>query len=146
MTGFDLTDNFLSNLEKLVGKKRHSSLHPLLRHRQTNQSPLHQPYFSRWPRLSVTTPLPLLPTCPLGPLSMLGMTTSRSVLASSRWCRQVSSVACQAKMPTLTFSTSLSCATLSSSKTSHKTASGSVCFLSPSWERQNSGSTRTRKL
>jgi len=114
MTGFDLPDNFLSNPEKLVGKKKAFITS------SSAMSPTDKPI----------TPAPTVLFAMAKTLRDYSTPAVANVLASSRWCRQVSSVACQAKMPTLTFSTSLSCATLSSSKTSHKTASGSVCFLS----------------
>jgi len=109
----------------------------LLHNRQANQPFQHQLHQSLWQRHSVTTPLPLLPTCRLGPVSMWGIEASRSALASSLRCRQANSVASQASMPTPTFRTDLSSATPSS---------GSVCFPFPSLERRNNGFIRTRKL
>jgi hypothetical protein len=81
----------------------------------------------------------------LGQLSTWAPKTLSSGLASLQWCRQTSSVVCQARTQVLIFSISLSCATPSSSKTSHQLASGSASFPSPSQGRRSSGFIKTRK-
>ena len=115
-------------------------------HRQVNQSPLHHPLLLLWPRHSATTPPPLLPMCPLGLLSTWAPETLSSGLASSQWYRQTNFVVCPVRMQVHTCNTSLSCATQSSSKTSHKLAPGSVCFPFPLWGKRNNGFIRRRKL
>ena len=141
-----MSNNFINNPEALLRKNRSrttsSSTTPL-----TNKpfTP-HHPFELPWPGHSVTIPPPLLPTCPLGPQSTLGMENSSFALAYSRWCRQTSSMACHMRMQMLIFNTSLSCSTPSSSKTSHQLASSFAYFLSPLRGKWNSGSTRARKL
>jgi len=146
MSGFNLPTNFNSNPEALLRKKRtraiSSSATPLIVEAITP----HHLFQPPWLGHSATIPPPLLPTCPLGPQSTLGMETSSFALAYSRWCRQTSSMICQGRTQTCIYRTSLSCAKPSSSRMSHLKASSSACFPSLSRGRQCNGSTRARKL
>ena len=82
MTGYDLLNNYIENPEAVLRKK-------LTHAASSSATPpidelvnLHHPLLQPWPRRSATTPSSLLPTCPLGRLSTLGIGTSSSAPAS----------------------------------------------------------------
>jgi hypothetical protein len=75
MSGFDLPNNYLNNLEALLRKNRSRASSSSATPWQSNHSPPYDPLLSPWPSHSATTPPLLLPMCPLGPLSTLGPKT-----------------------------------------------------------------------
>ena len=146
MSGFNLPANFNSNPEALLRKKRTRVV-------SSSSTPLTVEPITPAPSVSTTMArslrdysTPLLPMCPLGPQSTLGMETSSFALAYLRWCRQTSFVVCQVRTQTRIYRTSLSYEKPSSSRMSHLKASSSACFPSPSRGRRSNGSTRARKL
>ena len=145
MSGFNLPANFHSDPETLLRKRRVCTVSS-----SATQSASESTVLAPTPPIAMAKTLrdystPVVANVPTGPAIIWGMEASIFTLGSSLWCRQANSVACQARMPTPIFRTSLSYATPSSSRTSRRTASGSVCLPFPSPERRNNGFIRTRK-
>jgi hypothetical protein len=133
---FQLADNFIPNLEALRRKKgTHAytsfatplTTEPLIPvPADTNamaQKSLHE------------SSVPAVVNVPTRPTINIGDKNFELRNGVITMCMLVHSVVYRVRTPTLTYNTSLNCATPSSSKTSHPRLSGSVCFPSLSWGR-----------
>ena len=81
MTGYNLLENYTDDPEALLRKNRsHTASSSATPPTVELVTPHHQ-LMLLWPRHSVTTPPPLLPTCPLGPLSTQELETLSYALA-----------------------------------------------------------------
>ena len=147
MTDFSLPKNFIQNPEALLRKNRSRTSS------SSATPPTNKPVASAPSELVEMAQkslcefsIPAVANVPTGPVVNVAdknfelRTGLITMVQGIPFCRLTM------RMPTLTCSVSWSSVTLSSSRTSKLTSSGSGCFPSPLWERRSSGSIRTKRL